>query len=468
MVGLASRLDYAVMRASHAAALAILLPVACSLTNSVDDLKNGSALDGGAASGGTTGGSGGTAGAAATGGSTGGTGGSAGGSGGSAGGTGGSAGGAGGADAATGGGPATDAASDAHNPLLCFNQTLDGDETDIDCGGDTCGPCGDGQLCAMASRDCSSRVCTRNVCIAAECDDLVQNGDETDVDCGGGTCAVCTDGLGCEEGEGPRDCTNSVCAGGICQSPTCSDGATNGNETDVDCGGPQCGGCLGGRNCTLPSDCSSGECRAGMCTGLVAHWAFDEGAGTVAVDGSGNDNNAAIIGPLWVPGVSGMALNFVGSTTITASHSPTLDLTTEMTLSMWLTADAFPINWHVPLIKSSTGQWLDGYGIFYDQAQGNLCVYVTAFANRACSPFSPTPAFRHVAGTYDGTTLRLFLDGVETATLPLPGTISSTAEALLISHDEFPGRQWLGRMDEVRIYNRALDAAEILALHDSP
>jgi len=46
---------------------------------------------------------------------------------------------------------------------------------------------------------------------------------------------------------------------------TCADGEMNGAETDIDCGGPSCGKCFDGNQCSLESDCLSGRCTAGRC-----------------------------------------------------------------------------------------------------------------------------------------------------------------------------------------------------------
>jgi cellulase/cellobiase CelA1 len=51
---------------------------------------------------------------------------------------------------------------------------------------------------------------------------------------------------------------------GICQ-PACDDGAKNGNETDVDCGG-SCADCRPGQHCTTNGDCLSGVCASGTCS----------------------------------------------------------------------------------------------------------------------------------------------------------------------------------------------------------
>jgi len=71
----------------------------------------------------------------------------------------------------------------------CSNGVLDGDETDVDCGG-SCPACDDGSACA-AETDCASQVCAGSVCQAPSCEDQIQNGDEVGVDCGGSACGFC-------------------------------------------------------------------------------------------------------------------------------------------------------------------------------------------------------------------------------------------------------------------------------------
>jgi plastocyanin len=144
-------------------------------------------------------------------------------------------------------------------PANCINGELDGDETDIDCGG-SCGPCGGGMMCHRPT-DCQSGVCIDGHCKYPTCIDGVTNGDETDVDCGGDTCPGCADGDDCLE---PGDCDSGVCDGGLCQMPVCNDGVENGTETDVDCGGG-CSGCPNGDACLVGGDCQSGICALNKC-----------------------------------------------------------------------------------------------------------------------------------------------------------------------------------------------------------
>lgn len=96
------------------------------------------------------------------------------------------------------------------------------------------------------------------------CTDGRKNGQETDVDCGGPDCDACGNQASCLE---DRDCASEYCHNGLCQVPSCTDGLLNGDETDVDCGGSACPRCPVDKLCLLDSDCESdmaqgwGQCQ---------------------------------------------------------------------------------------------------------------------------------------------------------------------------------------------------------------
>lgn len=124
----------------------------------------------------------------------------------------------------------------------------------------TCVAASNGAACT-ASNLCASGVCAGGRCAAPTCSDGVRNGAESDTDCGaacGADAKKCRVGAGCVLAE---DCASGVCGGGgKCASNSCSDGVKNGKETDTDCGGPDCPGCLGSRTCYANGDCLSAEC----------------------------------------------------------------------------------------------------------------------------------------------------------------------------------------------------------------
>jgi hydrogenase maturation factor HypE len=73
----------------------------------------------------------------------------------------------------------------------------------------------------------------------------------------------------------------------------------------------------------------------------------------------------------------------------------------------------------------------------------------------------PTYAWTHLAFTYDGAAMRMFVNGVQVSTTALTGVMPIGAGALRIGGNGVWGEYFRGAIDEVRIYNRALSAAEI-------
>src|SRR5579883_2953069 len=132
-------------------------------------------------------------------------------------------------------------ASDAASSGTCNDGIKDNQETDVDCGGPVCDAanrrCQVGRGCATGN-DCITHSCDGTVCLAATCSDGVENGNETDVDCGGPVCDAM--GKRCATGQkclAATDCQILICdAGNHCPAPSCHDGVKDGNETGVDCG----------------------------------------------------------------------------------------------------------------------------------------------------------------------------------------------------------------------------------------
>jgi hypothetical protein len=98
-------------------------------------------------------------------------------------------------------------------------------------------------------------------CVPPHCTNGKMDGNETGVDCGGPDCVPCLTGGGCST---YKDCTSMVCDAdaGVCAAPTCTDGHQNGTETDIDCGGASCPRCGVGLQCASPKDCVSKVCES--------------------------------------------------------------------------------------------------------------------------------------------------------------------------------------------------------------
>lgn len=129
-----------------------------------------------------------------------------------------------------------------------------------DDGGVVCNAAGACVACVDGSQ-CASNVCSDTfTCSPASCGDGSINGEETDLNCGGSVCPKCAIGQTCSAG---TDCLSGVCGGTQCQ-PSCADGLVNQDETDVDCGGT-CAPCAFEQGCDLDEDCTTGNCAGTTC-----------------------------------------------------------------------------------------------------------------------------------------------------------------------------------------------------------
>ena len=81
---------------------------------------------------------------------------------------------------------------------------------------------------------------------------------------------------------------------------------------------------------------------------------------------------------------------------------------------------------------------------------------------------NPVNTWTHVALTYDGATLRLYINGTQVASRAATGAIQTTNSPLWIGGNSPYGEYFQGLIDEARVYNRALTQAEIQADMNAP
>ena len=200
--------------------------------------------------------------------------------------------------------------------------------------------------------------------------------------------------------------------------------------------------------------------------GLVAAYAFDEGSGTTVSDASGSGNNGTVSGTSWTTsGKNGGALSFNGTTSrVTVPDSASLHLTTAMTLEAWVNPTTVTKAWRDVIYKGN-----DNYYLEATSSTGSIPAAVPdgggiiggvgkdAFGTTAITASTWT----HLAATYDGTTVRLFVNGTQVATKAAAGSITTSTNPLQIGGDSIYGQFFSGLIDDVRVYSTALTAAQI-------
>ncbi|HEY3181756.1 MAG TPA: LamG-like jellyroll fold domain-containing protein, partial [Gaiellaceae bacterium] len=193
-------------------------------------------------------------------------------------------------------------------------------------------------------------------------------------------------------------------------------------------------------------------------TGPVAAYSFDAGSGTTLADLSGNGNNGTITGASWTSGKNGGALSFNGSSSyVTVPDAASLDLTTAMTVEAWIFATGSSFGTIVA--KERTG---GGFPYGLEQGGSDSDSYVnTGTQYRSGISTLTLSTWTHLAGTYDGSTVRFYVNGILAGSTTASGTLNQTSDPLRIGADLTWGEYFQGKIDDVRVYNRALSTSEI-------
>ncbi len=201
--------------------------------------------------------------------------------------------------------------------------------------------------------------------------------------------------------------------------------------------------------------------------GLVAAYSFDENTGSTVNDLSGNGNNGTISNATWTTGKYGAALNFNGSSSrVTVPDSASLHLASGMTLEAWVKANATLSGWQDVVYKGNDRYYIMGSSNKNTPDAG--ATWTSGHTNiYATSPLT-AGTWTHIAATYDGATLKLFINGTQVSSKAATGTFSSSTTPLTIGSDSIYGQYFNGVIDEVRVYNTALSAAQIQTDMNTP
>ncbi len=157
--------------------------------------------------------------------------------------------------------------------------------------------------------------------------------------------------------------------------------------------------------------------------GLVAAYNFEEGAGSSVADASGNGNTGTLLNTSWsTSGKYGNALSFNGtSARVNIPNAASLQLTSAMTLEAWVRPTTVTSAWRDVIMKGNDNYYLMGtttssgrpaVGAIIGGSQGQ------AFGTSTLS----TTTYTHLAATYDGSAVRLFVNGSQVASTPKTGS----------------------------------------------
>ncbi len=194
--------------------------------------------------------------------------------------------------------------------------------------------------------------------------------------------------------------------------------------------------------------------------GLVSWWSGDNNS----LDSRLRNNGTLQNGASYASGIVGNAFSFDGNDDrVFIPHNANLNVA-NVTLEAWVFPTAF--GGQGSIINKRTAVNNAGYGL-EPTAGGNLSFFIYIGGNLFFVT-SPSPmllnTWSHVAGTFDGSVLKILVNGTQVASQNISGSIDATTGDLVIGENNVNGTNWTGLIDEPTVYNRALSATEIQSI----
>ncbi|MDB6015981.1 MAG: Peptidase BlaR1 [Pedosphaera sp.] len=205
---------------------------------------------------------------------------------------------------------------------------------------------------------------------------------------------------------------------------------------------------------------------------MMAWWPADGDSRDVVTG-----NNAVLLnGVGFADGRVGQAFAFEGSganQVVQVTDAPNLNPSNAFTLEVWLYLTRYSINDTVAVIeKGGVYDSLRQYEIGLVDINGRWFIRPHLWLPGGLAILAgATPVevntWYHVAMTYDGKIMKLYVNGNVDGSMPASGPITVTANPLLIGGDGFGGWDFAGLVDELSLYNRALSAEEIQSIYEA-
>jgi hypothetical protein len=196
---------------------------------------------------------------------------------------------------------------------------------------------------------------------------------------------------------------------------------------------------------------------------LTAWWDFAEGTGTKAGDSSGNGNVGTLANTSWSTNGCGKCIWLNGtSSNMSVPDKPGIDLTTTMSVSMWVNSDihsgsdprliAKRYSWDVKLNGSNRYPQLSANGKY-------------ALLNYSL----PTGKWQHLVFTFSSGVLTAYVNGQPVSFLAntfTPGDLlPQQLYGLVVGADADNTTYFNGYLDDIRVYSRVLSAAEVSTMY---
>lgn len=206
--------------------------------------------------------------------------------------------------------------------------------------------------------------------------------------------------------------------------------------------------------------------------GPVARWTFDAIEKGVVKDLTGHGLDAVSHGAKLVDGKHGQALLGDGQGYLEVQHAAILDAFPDgITIAVWVYREPSTA-WNCVVTRETRDTWSEYFDIAVSEDKPLFSVDPdgNSFARTEYPQPMPVHQWVHLAGTFDNTTYRLYVDGKEVASgaKAMPFRFADKNPLIIGSNTNDQGKtmhdHFFGRIDDLAIYDRALSAAELATL----
>ena len=220
----------------------------------------------------------------------------------------------------------------------------------------------------------------------------------------------------------------------------------------------------------LPCSIASAQCL--LNTNLVGWWSANEDSDDHS--GHNNDgilNNGAELGH----GISWWSFCFDGvDDDVTIPHHPNQNLGAGFTVDAWIFTYG-PGQQNRPIVQKRSASNVGGFTLETTHGpSGNnyglqFVIWIGGVAKTAATPANVYSDFlwTHVAATYNGVVMKIYVNGVEKASAAALGSIDASTEPIVLGRNVVTSQVLGGCIDELHLFNRALTQSEIQWIHDS-
>jgi len=230
-----------------------------------------------------------------------------------------------------------------------------------------------------------------------------------------------------------------------------------------------------------PYPCGDGGangCPPGLLDDLVGYWRLNDPAGsTAARDSSGWGNDGTLVGiepsTAWVAGgPEGRALSVQGQGYVNVPASASIDsITSAVTVAAWVFLQDTVTEYATAISRQIENGFEQHYHLSVNAGGQAILFIMTPASGQVVlgSPMTalvPQQTWVHLAGTWDGSVARLYINGVEVDSLPATGRFAAETNPVILSGNGNGGDHAVsepipGLLDGVMLYRRALGAGEV-------